>query len=261
MREETPEETFAHLTDKDSIAMLIPVMEGRPFSPGYYPSDVKIVTKMTRIRKLLDDAKKSPDSISSFLQDQLLTIMSEQYSLAYDEHLELTKKGQTSFKDIPDDIKYRLLSTTAVYVLSEMNSYESLPVLNGFFAQGKAGRNPDFGGSCQVNPKFLFYAMHRLVEQFPDDQLSEEAQQSRTNYLTIAKRLGVPGAKRTYLTTWEAYYHEDDYRKRVLGKSLYEQYQPTIELTIFPPLNKFSQRSMERLRKNMSAFIKVAFAV
>jgi len=261
MRHESTEETFLNLTDNLNIAMTIPVMAERPFTPGYYAADIKMVCKMTPVRKLLDEARKNPGSISSFLQEQLLTI-TEKFPSIYEDYMRsLNNDPETTkltFKELPEVDKYRLLSTTAIYVLSEINAYDSLPVLAKLSTQ-RIRRSPDFAGSSQVNPKFLMYSMHRLINQLPEGQLSGEAQIARTKYLGMAERMGISDPKKIKVATWEAPYHENDIRKILPGTMFYAEDQPVIELTEYPPLNKLSRQQVEHLLKNMKAFVDVAF--
>ncbi len=262
MRDETPQESFANLTDNDNIAMLTPLMGGQPFSPGYYAADIRTMCKMARIRKLLADARENPEHISSFLKEQLLT-MNEKFPLAYEEFMQLIKNKSPGTKlttsELRDVQKYRLLSTAAVYVLSEINAYDSLPLMAKLSTQGKVAQRPDFAGNCQINPKFLLYAMHKLVKEFPEDQLSEEATKRRLDYLVMAKKLGVPDTAKVYVAAWDAYYQEDDFRKRRLGKKLYTENQPVIELTEFPQLNKLSSGKTKGLLRSIGTFVDTAF--
>jgi hypothetical protein len=261
MRQESTEETFLNLTDNLNIAMTIPVMAERPFTPGYYAADTKMVCKMTRVRKLLDEARKNPELISSFLQEQLSTIAQEFPSI-YEEYMQLLNNDaettKLTFKELPEVDKQRLLSTTAIYVLSEINAYDSLPIMARLSTQ-RIQRSSDFAGNSQVNPKFLLYSMHRLIKQFPEGQLSGEAQRARTKYLSIAERIGIPDPKKIKVPTWEAPYQEDDIRKVLPGTMFYAKDQPVIELTEYPPLNKLSRQKVEHLLKNAKAFVDVAF--
>ena len=262
MQQETPQESFVHLTDNDNIAMLTPLMGGQPFSPGYYAADIRAMCKMTRIRKLLADAREDPGHISSLLQEQLL-IMAEKFPLAYEEFMQLMKNQlpgtRVTTSELRDVQKYRLLSTAAVYVLSEINAYDSLPLLAKLSTQGKVGHRPDFAGNSQINPKFLLYAMHKLAKEFPEGQLSKEAKKAQTDYLAMAKRLGVPDIGKINVAAWDAYYHEDDFRKKRLGEKLYTQNQPIIELTEFPPLNKLSEGKTKGLLRSIRTFVDTAF--
>ena len=74
MRNETAEETFINLVDNDNFAMLMPVMGGHLFSPGTYESDIVMVRKMTRVRKLLEDARANPWMVARFLEEQIKTL-------------------------------------------------------------------------------------------------------------------------------------------------------------------------------------------
>jgi len=265
MQQETTQESFVHLTDNDNFLMLMPVMAGVPFSAGYCASDVKMTSKMTRVRKLLADAQKDPESVSSFLQEQLSTML-DNFPSVYEEHIQLQRKhdaaGDTKiiYEELPDVDKYRLLSNTAIYVLSEINAYDSLPLLAKLSTQGKRHQSSDFAGSCVVHPNFLLFAMYKLVKEFPEDGLSKEAQAAREKCLTMAERVGIPDPQKIEVAAWNAHYQEDDFRKRAPWVKLYTKNQPTIEVTEFPSLSNLGQRKTEILLARMGIFIDAAFS-
>jgi hypothetical protein len=130
MHAETAQQTYLHLTDNDNFLTLVPMTDGRPFSPGLYESDVVIVTKMTRVRKLLADARANPREMAGFLEQQIRTL-APKFPSQY-EQFKREMEGQTGpyvCPELPDYRKTRILCTTAVYVLSQIKASESLPTL------------------------------------------------------------------------------------------------------------------------------------
>jgi len=241
MRKETVRETFHNMTDNDELAMLMPVMGGSPFSPGTYESDVVIVSKMTRVRKLLEDARENPNEVAAFLQEQLRELAKD-YPQQYTKFLkELNEAGPDGLhtKQLPEHSRTRLLCTAAVYVLSQIRVDNALPTLAWLSTQGEPGKEI----SCPVNPKFLFYAMHNIIQKSPRASLSGNSYE----YLEKTKAMNIPDAKRIKVTTWNAHFHEDDFRRMLPENKLDISIQPTIELERFPSLDNLSTRKAESL--------------
>jgi len=264
MRRETPAQTFARLVDNDNFRMLIPSMGSVPFSPGCYAADRKIVRKMNRVRKLVADGRKDPRGVSALLTERL-EAMAATFPSAYREFTRTLSGPKAASKltleELPDVQKQRLQSTVAVYVLSEIGACDALPVLAKLSARGRPDlRSANFAGSCQVNPTFLLYGMHRLLQAFPESGLSEGALKARRAYLAAAGRAGIPDPETMTVPAWDAMYHEDDYRRTLLRQGFHEPGgQPVIELTVFPPLRRLSVSRVQRLLKRMRVFVREAF--
>lgn len=266
MRQETPEETFLRLTDKDSIAMLMPIMGGFPFSPGDYRSDVVTVYKMVRMRKLLADARKNPERLIPFLEQQIVAMVKKFPQLSKEFAQELkkseirTEKGLLyKFQDLPDVLKYRLRTAAAVYVLSEVTAFKSLPALTWVSSQGKPNDEADSIGTGPVNRKFLFYAMHKLVKQYPEESLSKDARTARNLYLAKAKTMKITGSKPSKVTSWRADYHESDFRQMLPAQGMDMRGQPTIEMERYPLLGNLSTENVEELLNDLRGFVSLAF--
>ena len=249
MRNETFEKTFHNLVDNDNFATLMPAMGGHPFSPGAYESDVVIVSKMTRVRKLLEDARENPDEVSAFLQEQLRELVDD-YPQQYAKFLkELNEAGPDGLhtKQLSEHSKTRLLCTSAVYVLSQIRAGDALPTLAWLSTQGERGKTI----SQPVNPKFLFYAMHNIIQRSSGASLSGNFYE----YLEKAKAMNIPDAKPTRVTTWNAHFHEDDFRGMLRGKKIDLDTQPTIELERFPSLDNLSTQKAESLLAQLRDFV------
>ncbi len=244
MREETPEETFLNLTDNDNFAMLMPLLKNRPFSPGQYESDVVIVCNMTRVRKLLTDARKDPLKVAAFLEQQIRTLAAEYPSQceAFQRQQRQADGGVHSDK-LPDCIKTRLLSTAAVYVLSQTDTTSSLSTLAWLSRQETRKRK----NSLPVNRKFLFYAMHNLVQKSHGTNDPERY----VRYLERARDANIPDAKRIKVTAWNSHFHEGDYRRMLPDRRINLEAQPTIELEQFPSLRHLGNGKINSLLRDL----------
>lgn len=238
MRNETPEETFHNLVDNDNFAMLMPVMGGYPFSPGVYESDVMIVTKMTRMRKLLADAKDNPYEVANFLERQLL-ILAKDFASRYKEYWENYTEDNRHSRELPEYIKIRILCTAAVYVLSQIGESNSFATLAQLANQDTS--------SSPVSRKFLFYAMHSLVRKYPRLDHSN-------GYLEKAQEYNIPHAKQIEATNWNAHYHEDDFRKMLPDNKIDLNVQPTMKLEQFPSLKHLDGGEVDSLLKELTKF-------
>ena len=227
------------------LAMLMPVMGECPLSPGTYESDVVIVSKMTRVRKLLEDARENPDEVAAFLQEQLRELVKD-YPQQYTKFLkELKEAGPEGLrtKQLPEHNKTRLLCTAAVYVLSQINADDALSTLAWLSTQGEQGKEI----SWPVNPKFLFYAMHNIIQKSPGAGLSGNSYE----YLEKAKAMNIPDAPKIKVTTWNAHFHEGDFRRILFESKLDPSIQPTIELERFPSLSHLDGSKVESLLREL----------
>ncbi len=249
MRKETFGQTFDNLVNNGNFAMLMPVMGGSPFSPGVYESDIVIVSRMTRVRKLLEDARKNPAEVAAFLQKQITELVKD-YPQQYTEFLQnLDAAGPEGLrsKELSDHHKTRLLCTSAVYVLSQIGDTDSLETLAWLSEQGEAGKK----NSWPVNPKFLFYAMHNIVQKSPGASLSGNSYE----YLEKTSALDIPDAKKIKVPSWNAFYHEGDFRRMLPGSRIDLSLQPTIELEIFPQLEHLNAKTAESLLTDLRQLV------
>ncbi len=258
IRKETPEETFLRLADNDSLVMLMPAMGSRLLVFGMYTSDRAMLLKLTRVRKLLADARSEPRKVAAFLQGQL-TSMASTFDEKLRERNERTKYLRWYItSELEEVAQAKVRSTVAVYILSEINASHSLPTLAQLSTQGSPDDEPDEAGTGPVNRKFLFYAMHRLVSGFPEDSLPSKAAQARREYLAKAAALNIPEAKPRKVTSWHADYHEDDFRRMLPGKRLNWKNQPFIEMSSFPRLRHLTKQNIEDLLADLREFTQMA---
>lgn len=265
MKEETPEETFLRLADNDSQMLLAPVMGDVWFSWGMYHSDIRAVCRMTRIRKLLAAARENPERVTTFMLDHLRAMLRD-FPRVYEEDTatalrEMEKgNGMRIVREPDQSLVYRIRSVAAVYVCSEINAFSALPTLAQLSVQGGAREDsPEYINNCLINRKFLFYAMHRLIKHVPVERLGAKARQARDAYLAKERDWNQSKLQKYKGTTWDAQYHERDFRRTLQDSRLNMDTQSKIEMTMFPRLEGLSTRRIEDLLTDMREFIGLAF--
>ncbi len=256
MQNETFEETFLNLTEFWSVAMTIPLMGGYAFMPGRYDSDSVFLREALGVRKLLSEARAEPVRTASFLREQM-SEMIKTYPAVRAEYIRM-------FENAPDGIvegripmtDHRLRSAAAMYLLAELKDFDSLPMMMSLLPpEDKAFDNPD----VPVNPKFVFYSMHRLASQMPEQTLSLKAREALGEYLALAKDKGVPEARSTTVTSWQAHYHEGDFRRMMPQQGLDLTNEPTFEMTVYPPLSRLTESDLRGLSSTLESFVRKAF--
>jgi len=265
MRHETPEQTFFRLADNENIAMVITALGDTPFIIGSYASDPKIVSKMTRIRKLLVDAQAEPKRVTAFLERQLTSMVAtfDEKHAAFEEDYRQLNEQPMHTPDLPDMFQDRLRATAAIYVLCEADCFESLPILARLSVQGTPSTEWDpvaegRPSTSLVCRRFVFYGMHKLATRLPQESLSRQALQAREKYMVLAKARHIPEAKPVKVTSWQAFYHEDDFRRTILRKKLAMDDRETIEITEFPALDLINDE-VEQLLAALREFTQLAF--
>ncbi len=63
--------------------------------------------------------------------------------------------------------------------------------------------------------------------------------------------MNIPDAKKIRVTTWDAHFHEDDFRGMLRGKKIDLDTQPTIVLDLFPSLECLGSGKVESLLKGL----------
>jgi hypothetical protein len=256
---ETPEETFLHLSDMDGVAMVYLKMGSISFVPGDYDSDIAIMTRLTPLRKFLQDVREDPKKLVPFLKQQLIEFSRLQQKKC-EEFARLMEdaNGMVVTPGLPEDTQDLLRSTAAVYVLSEIGAYEALPTLAWLSALPLPLKTANAQYTRTVSKKFLFYAMHLLVTGLPEDSLSQQAIQARHQYLALAEMAQVPEPTRVKVTSWDAYYHEQDFRRTTLRKKLNTNAEPTIQMTRYPTLH-IEEHDVEPLLAALREFTQLVF--
>ena len=124
-------------------------------------------------------------------------------------------------------------ANAATYLLAELGDHESLPLLlKGYEIHGYPYSATEI--YAPVPPALTLYAMHRLVQSFPEQKLNAEARALRNNYLEQAKCLGAPESI-IVTKSWYSKYDESDPRIAILDRERRVlRDEPTMSMVIYP---------------------------
>ncbi len=266
IRTESFEECFFNTSDTYGLAMMIPSFGSFFFSPGFYSSDVMMIKSMDRVRKLVTLTKQNPNNYSKFLKEQI-TDIGNSFDSHYREYLEEIHNmiGGRTISELEQSQKDRVRLTVAVYLLSENNIFDSLPeILNLSKSNGVRRKSPDEpvqADSWPINPQFLIYSMHRLVVNFPQDSLNEQAIQARNEYLKNAEELHISSPQTVPVATWDSPYKEDDYRFQIpkLKSEMYMRSQEKLDLTVYPIGIQLNSNDVDTLLDKLEDFCTIQF--
>ena len=198
---------------------------------------------MVRVRKLLADAREDRYGVGRFLEEQLRELAKDypkQFGKFQQEMRQAGPEGVHS-SELPDHLKTRLLCTSAVYVLCQIDMVEALDTL-GWLSQQPGP---------PVGRKFLFYAMHRLVSESGQVGSFERYEE----YLGKIERMGISGPKRSEVSAWNAQYHESDFRRMFPESKIDIGAQQTIDLERFPRLDELSSSEVKSLLADLRHII------
>jgi len=198
---ESVEELIASLAAWDDL-MSAETSNPRPGSLGNPQSDSHIVTHLFRVRKLLEWGRKDRDLIVRKMEETIRSVL-ESWPSAYRGERGLWEANPGGFsksRPTAHDI-VRGQGLVALYVLAELGSYDSLPLMSAAFtAQQKWTEEVPVEQYYHISPTALtpamhLYAMHRLVSTFPPESLSPRARAAHEEYMRWTDE-HVPPAKK-----------------------------------------------------------------
>jgi hypothetical protein len=193
----------------------------------------EFVPKLTRVRKIIDDALQDPESTKRDVIPRLQAMLVEEvrdYEFKYDAAMRDFKAGRRSTNDSPayvDRLSAQVRAPVACYLLGEFDDYSSLPLLSEVYSFVVEKKR------TAVPPLFVFAAMDRMTRRHPTDDLSGDAKALRLAYFAVSNNLVVPGQSRR-LPTWDAEFDESDPRAVFFGEYVPLHLQPKIPLTVYP---------------------------
>jgi hypothetical protein len=93
--------------------------------------------------------------------------------------------------------------------------------------------------------------MHTSVQKAPEGRFSGKTAGIRNNYLKKTGFIKIPSARQVEVATWNALYHEDDFRKKIPGMKIDSSLQPKTKLERFPSLENVRSRKIKSLFKEL----------
>ncbi len=271
MRGETIEQTIENLANFDDMLLASSSISAWA-GTGSTPFHMLVVTRLARVRRLLEEGRAHPERIIPPLRrafresvDRFPEVHRE-FMRALNEIDRLWKEegirspGRSEPNEY-DKLRARVLAAT--YVLTELGDHEALPTMVESYRMWYAGILPPVPGGMTL------YAMHRLVSSYPESELNAEARRLREEYLEAATCLPPPREKT--VTKWNARYDESDPRVMIMDpKGVVLRKEPTMTLPVYP--HRFTDGSLiasgmgrvytrgEELFRQLERFVAAVFA-
>lgn len=227
IRRETIEETAANLGNGDDFVLAFTSMSGVMMSDVCTQSQVTVVTRLFRVRRLLAVGREDTEKVVPVLM-RLTTEALDGWPQAHAVLWEkLGAPGGAKVSDSEPALQYTGRVRGSMYILAELGHHDALPLFLRTCRQG-----PPLCRRPPVPPGYTLYAMHRLVSSYPESKLSAEARKLRQEYLQSAECL--PEPREITVTRWNAGYSESDPRIVVYDAEPVLDRQPTMNLPIYP---------------------------
>ncbi len=228
-----------------------------------------VVTRLARVRRLLEEGHRSPDSVVGTFRSAFKTGLDEwpearqEFITAFEQS---EAKGVAFTQSEPmayDKLKSRSLAAT--YVLAELEDHESLPLMIRSFEMNIDPKRM----TSPAPPAITFYAMHRLMLSYPEGELTSELRHVREEYLAAVDGI-LPEPRTETVTKWHADYSESDPRVVLFDpKKQVLRDQPRMEMRIYPvrfvdgesftrSMGRPSERTMKLFLK-IKRFVQLAF--
>jgi len=178
-----------------------------PYSSGRVECWTSRMVNLSRVRRLLKIGQEEPRAVTAALRNALLDSLSE-WPDAYEQRVQMWRafpQGWSSSEPTNYD-KFRLRAVVATYLLAELGDFDSLPLLvHSYKVQEKWIAEHKYYPAIQypVHPPITLYAMHRLISEFPEQRLSEQARALREVHLEWA-RANLPPATVIIRRTWHS---------------------------------------------------------
>ncbi len=193
-----------------------------------------IVTRLSRVRRLLEDGRRDPDSVigpfrAAFAQGLDEWPKARQEFMDAFNRAEAEGVGFTRSEPIPYDT-LRTRSLAATYVLAELGDHQSLPLMVRCFELNLDPKKM----TAPSPPAVTLYAMHQLMLSYPEASLTDQSRRVRQEYLAAAAEVFAE-PKKVGVTKWHADYAESDPRI-LMGdpKKGVLQDQPMMMMRIYP---------------------------
>ncbi len=221
---------FAHYDDLSQAESSISGLLGSPTSGSF---QVIVVTRLARVRRVLEAGRKAPATILTLLREELRRDAAE-WPKAFDAEMkgltEATKRGTPMTSQQADRFEAITVGAAAsTYLVGELADRESLPLLVTLHKLNDAPKR--YG---PVTPALLIGAMREIITNVPESSLNGPSRDLRAAFLKEAgNSMSVPRV--TTATSWEAQWDESDPRLTVLGTgSELLKYQPTMQMGLYP---------------------------
>jgi hypothetical protein len=257
---ETLLESVENLPNFDDVVWTMASMAEVTRAPNSYEYWRLLAARLSRIRKILQQATDRPEQIVPVLMEKLENSADgfEEIQIAW-RHEVAVSKGHLSLRRPNEAMKRQVYASAATYLLAELGAREALPVMSKIY-----GSKDRF---LPVSRLFLLYAMHLLAAEHPRDGLSADASRALDQYLDAAKDL-LAKPEIIEVPAWNALYDETDFRYKILRRNIIKD-QPKISIRVYPeslkdyedglhPMLPVSEQ-IDALHSHLAKFIELAY--
>jgi hypothetical protein len=233
IEKETIKETIQNFAKFDDLALAQTSISGLLNSPTSGSFQVIVVTRLARVRRLLEIGRQSPESVLPFLRDELRKNATD-WPEAFDQRMTrmADADNQSKAATLQEADKFEgaaVGAAASTYLVGELGDKESLALLVNLSELNDAPKR--YG---PVPPALLLGAMREIIKKIPETSLSQESRTIRTTFLKEADdNLNAP--RETTVTTWNAQWDESDPRLVMMrtGSEILKN-QPTMQIRIYP---------------------------
>ena len=271
IRDETIEESIHNLANFDDMSLAETSFSGLAVMHGSAEVEVILVTRLARVRRLMEEGRREPGSVIPPLR--------RAFCVAVDAWPDVWRKRLAAFNaaaaagtghgqsepNMYDRLRAQAL--VATYVLAELGDHQALPVMLKCYKHHDHNCPPKL--RSPIGPGLTLYAMHRLVSSYPVQKLNDRARRLREAYLKTARCL--PPCRQIAVTKWQAKYDETDPRllKIPRQKGSLLRAEPNMKMVLYParftdgsytsdPNGTVSKKARELFRQ-LEEFVVAAF--
>jgi len=257
---ETLLESIENLPNFDDVVWTMASMAEVTRAPNSYEYWRLLAARLSRIRKILEQAKQDSEQVTAVLMKKLEESADgfEEIQIAW-RHEVAVSKGHLSLRRPNEAMKRQVYASAATYLLAELGAREALPLMSKIY-----GSKDRF---LPVSRLLLLYAMHLLATDHPREGLSADASHALDLYLEAGKDV-LPKPEIIEVPAWNALYDETDFRYRILRRNIIKD-QPKISIRVYPeslkdyedglhPMLPVSEQ-VDTLYNHLAKFIELAY--
>ncbi len=191
MSSESIEETINNLPNFDDLSLAETSVMGMRIAPDHGPFQAICVTRLTRVRKILALGRSQPETVIPLLREKLLYAIDgfQQARKAFDDMVKRSggrwAEGTWAQSEPSELTKRQTWAAAAVYLLTELGDYESLPILTRMYQEMEGPINP-------APYDYAVYAMYQLLKVHPRKGLNQQQLGAFEECLSTGKDLASP---------------------------------------------------------------------
>ncbi len=234
IRGESIQELVANLGNEDDFMpaeLSISGELGSMMNAGFCPI---VVTRLARVKRLFELAGPSRDEVRGELRSALGKTIDEYPQIFAGFFGEFVGKTFMPSSHAKHFVGAQYTALSATYLLAELQDFQALPIMLRSYEIHKPSFVSLSESMSPISPAFTLVAMHRLIDQMPEQDLSPEARERREAFLAAAMPL-IPDPTMVATTKWDAELTSYDPRVTVtgLGGAVMER-DPIIGLPRYP---------------------------